>query len=315
MKLSIVTTIYKSAPYLQEFYERITLSSQKVTDDYEIIFVNDGSPDNSLEIVVGFYENDEKVKVIDLSRNFGHHKAMMTGLSHAQGERIFLVDCDLEEEPELLNQFWVKFENLKNVDVVYGVQIERKGFLFENITGAIFYKLFNFLSEYKIPANIITVRLMSKRYVENLTNHKESEILIGGLWSITGFNQVAFPVNKHHKGSSTYNLKKKFTILVNSITSFSSKPLICIFYSGFLVLFLSITYSLYLATRKLFFNLPVPGYTSIIISIWFLGGLIIFFLGVVGIYLSKMFIEIKNRPYTIIRLIYERKKTENSIKE
>ena len=100
MKLSVVTTMYRSAPYIKEFYEKVLKSAQKITDDYEIIFVNDGSPDNSLEVAVNIHNNDPKVKVVDLSRNFGHHKAILAGLSNACGEKLFLLDCDLEESPE-----------------------------------------------------------------------------------------------------------------------------------------------------------------------------------------------------------------------
>ena len=108
MKISIVTTMYHSSPYIKEFYERISNEVLKITEDYEIIFVNDGSPDDALDVAVSLNEKDKKVKVIDLSRNFGHHKAIMTGLSHTKGEYVFLIDCDLEEEPELLGLFWGK---------------------------------------------------------------------------------------------------------------------------------------------------------------------------------------------------------------
>ena len=145
MKLSIVTTLYKSSPYIDEFYARISKEAQKITDDYEIIFVDDGSPDDSLQKAVALYEKDSKVKVIELSRNFGHHKAIMTGLSHAKGEFVFLIDSDLEEEPELLGKFWEELHKEKELDVVFGVQESRKGGWFEKFTGGLFWKLINFM--------------------------------------------------------------------------------------------------------------------------------------------------------------------------
>lgn len=310
MKLSVVTTMYYSAPYIKEFYERIIKTIKEITDfdDYEIIFVNDGSPDNSLEIALGLLNNDEKVKIIDLSRNFGQHKAIMTGLSHIKGDYIFLLDGDLEEEPELLKKFWYEMNRAKNVDVVYGVQGRRKGNFFERITGNVFYWLFNYLSSTKLSPNLITCRLMSQRYVAALVSYKEQEIFLAGLWSDTGFIQKPLLVNKLSNSPTTYNLRKKFKIVVNSITSFSNKPLILVFYLGILTTVAAFFYALFLSVRKIFYGINIDGWTSITVSIWLIGGIIIFSIGVIGIYLSKIFIEVKNRPYTIIKNIYEKQK-------
>jgi putative glycosyltransferase len=305
MDLSIVTTLYNSVAYLEEFYARISTEAEKITNDYEIIFVNDGSPDNSIDVVLCFYEKDEKIRVIDLSRNFGHHKAMMTGLAHAQGQLIFLLDSDLEEEPELLSQFYREIQ-ISGADVIYGVQKVRKGNFVEKITGEIFYKFFNLLTSYPVPPNLITARLMSQRYVKALVDHREREIFLAGLWAITGFEQVPIIVKKHSKGSSNYSFGKKVSLLVNFITSFSSKPLVFIFYLGCLILLLSSIAAADLIIKRIFFGTLLAGWSSLIVSIWLLGGLNIFCIGVVGIYLSKVFTETKQRPYTVIRKIYER---------
>jgi putative glycosyltransferase len=306
MNLSIVTTLYLSAPYLEEFYKRISSEAQKITDDYEIILVNDGSPDNSLEIAVSLFEQDEKVKVIDLSRNFGHYKAIMTGLSQAKGDLVFLIDCDLEEEPELLSSFY-EIKKGSDSDVVYGIQRSRKGGVFERITGNLFYILFNFLSSYPIPSNIITARLMTRRYVASLVEHKDQEVFLDGLWAITGYKQVSALVNKHSKGKSAYNLRRKISIFVNSITSFSNKPLIFIFILGCAILLISGIPAFYLIIRTIFYGDLLAGWPSLIVSIWLLGGLITFCLGIIGIYLSKIFMETKQRPYTVIRETHERR--------
>jgi putative glycosyltransferase len=305
MDLSIVTTLYYSAPYLDEFYARICATAEKITDDYEIILVNDGSPDNSLEIVLSLYERDKRVRVIDLSRNFGHHKAIMTGLAHAKGALVFLLDCDLEEEPELLGEFYDELKST-DADVVYGVQRVRKGDFFERVSGNIFFGLFNLLSSYPVPKNLITARLMSKRYVASLVEHKDREVFLAGLWAITGFKQVPVVVRKHDKGSTTYNFGRKISNLVNAITSSSSRPLVLIFYLGCVISFLSGLSALYLIVRRVFFGALLAGWPSLIVSVWLLGGLTIFCLGIIGMYLSKIFMETKQRPYTIIRQIYER---------
>jgi putative glycosyltransferase len=304
--LSIVTTLYASAPYLEEFYSRTCVIAERVTSDFEIILVNDGSLDNSLEIALSIYHKDPRVRVIDLSRNFGHHKAMMTGLIHARGELIFLLDVDLEEEPEFLEKFYQELK-AKGADVVYGVQQKRKGKVFERVTGTLFFKAFNLLSTDPIPPNLITARLMTRKYVAALIQHKEREFVISGLWALTGFTQIPISVRKHHKGASAYGLRRKLSHLVNAVTSFSGKPLVLIFYLGSILILVSSVAALDLIIRRIFFGVMLQGWASLIVSIWLLGGITIFCLGVIAIYLSKIFIEVKQRPYTVIREVYEAK--------
>src|SRR5205807_15629 len=150
MYLSVVTTLYRSAPHVESFYARMCREAATITDDFEIIFVNDGSPDHSAELALGLCDRDPRVRLVDLSRNFGHHKAIMTGLGYARGQLIFLIDSDLEEEPEYLRPFLAHMR-AKNVDVVYGIQASRKGGLLERITGRAFYSVYNALSEYTVP--------------------------------------------------------------------------------------------------------------------------------------------------------------------
>ena len=304
MRLSIVTTMFHSAPYLMEFYERIKREAEKITSDYEIIFVNDGSPDNSLRLVLDFQKADKRVVVVDLSRNFGHHRAMMTGLSFAQGDKVFLIDCDLEEKPELLGEFDDRFKK-GDCDVVYGVQELRKGSWFERVSGTLFYKLMNVLSTLPLPSNSIVARLMSKRYLHSLLEHKERELFILGIWEITGYEQVALMTMKGDKKKTTYSFRKKLSSFVNAVTSFSDKPLYLIFITGLMIWVFSLFYACYLVVQKLFFLKTLDGWTSVIVSVWFLGGLIVCFLGIIGIYISKIFIETKSRPYTVVRKVYK----------
>lgn len=303
MKLSIVTTLYNSAPYLMEFHERVCASAGRITDDFEIVLVNDGSPDNSLAVALELHAKDARVRIVDLSRNFGHHKAMMTGLVHARGDLVFLLDSDLEEEPELLEKF---YEELKRsgADVVFGVQEQRKGAVFERVSGSLYFKVFNLFSTYPIPTNHITARLMTRAYVEALVGHQEREFVMSGLWALTGFQQLAVRVKKLHKRKSSYGLRQKFAHLVNAITSFSNKPLVLIFYLGCFILLISSIAAIDLIARKLIFGTLLEGWASLMVSIWLLGGITIFCLGVIGIYLSKIFIEVKRRPYTIVKKTY-----------
>lgn len=304
MKLSIVATLYRSEPYINEFYERATATAQQlVENDYEIIFVNDGSPDNCLELAIRFTENDSHVVVVDLSRNFGHHKAMMTGLSHAKGQRVFLVDSDLEEEPECLLDFVAQMGR-ETCDVVYGVQEKRKGGWFERWSGQWFYKMFKVLTGLSLPDNAVTARLMSRRYVNALLRYQEREVFMAGLWHITGFIQSPHIVKKHSTSETTYTFHRKMSLLVNSVTSFSNAPLVSIFYIGLSISLFALLYIAYLIVNWLYLATPLSGWTSVMASIWLLGGMVISFIGVIGIYLSKVFSETKQRPYTIVRQIY-----------
>lgn len=304
MKLSIVTTLYYSAPYIKEFYHRICHVAAAITADYEIVFVNDGSPDEAVEIAIALYKEDERVRVVDLSRNFGHHKAMMTGLMYAQGDLIFLIDVDLEEPPELLLTFYEEFRH-HDVDVVYGVQATRHGSWFNRVSGSLFYHLFNLLSDHPVPPSLLTARLMSQRYVKQLIKHKEHLFNIEGLWEITGFVQIPVTVNKEpYKGSTTYNFSRKLNYAINAITAFSSKPLRGIAYLGLFIIIPSSLYIIYLIIGSAFFHLIISGWTALLISLWFIAGLIIFILGIIATYISVILTEIKNRPYTIVRQFY-----------
>ena len=307
MKRSIVATLYQSSPHIEEFYQRASAAAHElVGNDYEFIMVNDGSPDNSLELTIQLARSDAHIIVVDLSRNFGHHKAMLAGLSHAKGEKIFLIDSDLEEEPEWLQMFSRKMEQV-DCDVVFGVQKKRKGGVFERLSGWLFYKIFNPLTGLALPKNPVTARLMTRRYLNALLLHEEREISIGGLFLITGFEQLPLEIEKHSTSVSSYTLGRKMAVMVDSITSFSSKPLVGIFYIGVIILVLASANVTYLVLNWMLFSTPLSGWTSVMASIWFLGGLVVMFIGVVGIYLSKIFTESKQRPNTIIRKIYTHK--------
>jgi putative glycosyltransferase len=303
LKLSIVTTLYWSAPYLDEFHRRASAVAVAVSgDNYELVLVNDGSPDNALEAAISLSLADPHVVVVDLARNFGHHKAMMTGLMTARGDQMFLIDSDLEEDPEWLLSF-DKQMRAEDADMIYGVQAARKGGQFERLSGAMFYQLFRVLTGVDQPDNIVTARLMSRRYVDALVAHRERELNIGGLWIITGFKQSRQIIQKLNTSPTTYLVSRKFGHLINAVTSFSNLPLFFTFYCGIAISISAVFYIGYLLVIYLFAT-PPSGYTSIVASIWLFSGIIIFFIGLQGIYIGKIFSEVKQRPYTIVRKIY-----------
>ena len=303
--LSIVTTLYRSAGHLQEFYRRMTAAASRVTNDYELILVDDGSPDDSLAVALTLAGADPRVSVVELSRNFGHHRAMMTGLRRARGELVFLIDCDLEEHPEWLEPFFDRLRSAE-ADVVFGVQEARRGGWFERASGEWFYRLFNLLSDYPIPANVSTARLMRRRYVRNLVAHRDREVFIGGLWAITGFRQVSIPVNKSSLSETTYTLRRRMRILIDAVTSFSRRPLVLVFYMGLGIVCAATVGVIYLIYERLASGF-LPGWASLIVSVWMLGGLTLFSIGLIGLYLSRIFMETKRRPYTVVRQVYNQR--------
>ncbi len=309
MFISVVTTLYQSSSYIAEFHQRVRAAIQKLPGkfQYEIIFVDDGSPDDSLEVAEALFKKEKNIKVVALSRNFGHTRAIMTGLSYAQGDLVFLIDSDLEEPPEILSKLFDKLTHPgkgRAIDVAYGQQEARKGGWFEKVSGAIFWKLFNWLTDAKIPHNIMTARLMTRRYVKSLLMHQEKEMFLAGLMNITGYRQEPVIEQKGHKGKSTYTLKKKISLTVNAITSFSHVPLIFIFVFGLIVSFISLGAIFWVLFSKLILGITyLSGWASLILITCFFGGLTLAAVGAVGIYLGKIFVEIKNRP-CIVKEVY-----------
>lgn len=303
MLISVVTTLYYSSDYIEEFYIKITNALTNITNNFEIIFVNDGSPDNSLDIVLKLKKQDSRIKIIDLSRNFGHHKAIMTGLIESIGDFVFLIDSDLEEDPNLIKIFWNEIQE-SDFDVIYSIQKHRKGNYFEKISGFLFYKMFNFFSSIKIPESASTCRIMKRSYINELVKFREHELFITAILSATGFKQKGIYIDKFSSSPTTYSLRKKLDLMVNAITSFSSKPLVYVFYLGILISFFSFSYIIFIFIKKLVWNVPVLGWASLISSIWMIGGIIMLSLGIIGIYISKIFNEVKNRPYTVIKKRY-----------
>jgi putative glycosyltransferase len=249
MKISIVTTLYKSAPYIEDFHRRISAAAAALAD-FEIVMVDDGSPDNSLAIALGLAAVDQRLRVVELSRNFGHHKAMMTGLEMARGDLVFLIDIDLEEEPEWLPQFWRVLHD-DQVDVVFGFQTARKGNLLERLGGAFNWWVISRLSSYPIPQNLVTARLMTRQYVQSLLLHREHKTAIGGLWAITGYRQRGLPVTKRSRGDSSYSLGARIAMGFEGITSFSEKPLMLVFVLGLIIFAIALLGAIYLTFLRL----------------------------------------------------------------
>jgi len=305
MRLSIVSTLYYSAPFIDEFVKRCLASAEKVTVDFELLLVDDGSPDTSLAKALFLAQNEPRIKVIELSRNFGHHAAILTGLSYATGDLIFLVDSDLEEPPELLGTFLDVMQR-ETVDVVFGVHDRSQGSLFHRLSGIIFWIFFNMMSDVKAETNRCAISLMTRQYASVLSALPERNVSVVGLFAWPGFKQTPVLIQRQiRREKSTYTFRKRLSLFARSIVDFSAKPLVAIFYLGLIIAGLSFATALYFLIAKILNPEAVEsGFTSIIVSIWLVGGIIISVLGVVGIYVSQLYVEAKGRPRTIVRKVH-----------
>lgn len=309
MKLSVVSTLYKSKVFLDEFLVEIEKAIKFINiEDYELIFVNDGSPDDSLEHLINLMQTNAHIKIIDLSRNFGHHYAAYAGLKYAKGELTFLIDCDLEVSPNVLSDFYLEM-NDSGVDVVYGVQKARKGGLLEKYLGGLFWSVFNYMSDIKVPKNVLTERLMNRNYLDSLLSLEEKNLFFAGNMYWVGYNQKPLVIEKKQRsGKSTYGLKRRVNLLIESITSFSDKPLRILFFMGVCITSISVLAIVIQLVRKLITpDLILQGFTTLYILILLSLGIIISAIGLMSIYMSKVFKETKARPLYIVKQIIKKK--------
>lgn len=308
MTLSVVTTLYKSRRFLDTFLVEMVDAIRKLNiDDFELIFVNDGSPDDSVSFLLNKKKDIPQIVVIDLSRNFGHHYAMQAGLQYAQGDYVFLIDNDLETHPNFIIRCFEAMQNGEDVDVVYGYQEKRKGRFIESLGGRFFYWSINKISEVKIPENILSERLMTQQYVQSLNSLGDANLFMGGMMYWAGYNQIGLPVAKGlREGESTYSTRKRLELMIQAVTSFSGKPLEYLFYSGLLITFGSILSIIYLIAKKIIWGDEIQlGWTSLVSINILILGIISTFLGLMGIYLFKIFKQVQNRPNYIIKKIYK----------
>ncbi|MEI8274331.1 MAG: glycosyltransferase family 2 protein [Paludibacter sp.] len=305
--LSIVTTLYRSERFLDSFVAQCETAMAEIScDNYEIVFVNDGSPDNSLAKVLQLKESNKHILAVDLSRNFGHHYAIMAGLNCVSGDLVFLIDCDLEVPPTYIPTFYRKFIE-ESCDVVYGIQETRKGSFIERTIGGLFYSFFNSLTDTRIPENLLTERLMSRRYVNELIKLGDKNIFMAGMMQWIGFKQIPITIKKgQREGKSTYTLGKRIALSMEAVTSFSSYPLVVLFKFGFFISAISVFTGLYFLIYKLINpEIVLSGFTFLIVALLFSVGVIISSLGILGIYIDKLFNQTKNRPTFIVKDIYK----------
>lgn len=298
--ISIVAPVYNEAQVLEEFYRALlqTLGHES----FELIFVDDGSTDRSWEIIQGMGRKDERVRSLRFSRNFGHQAALSAGLDHARGDAVVIIDCDLQDPPEVIREMLKKWR--EGYDVVYGVRSERKGEgKFKKITATFFYHLFRKASNMEAPLEAGDFRLLARPVVEVLKQMPERVRFLRGLVSWVGFRQtgVFYSREKRYAGESKYPLFRMLRLALDGFTSFSSAPLQLAIYLGLIVTFIAFLVGAYSLYIRLFTDTAVKGWTSLLIVMVFLGGIQLIMFGVIGEYIGRIYQEVKRRPLYLIQ--------------
>jgi len=299
--LSLILPIYNEEKNIDELYER----SQRVlasVGGYEIIFINDGSKDGSLQKIIALSQKDRNVKLIDFSRNFGHQIAITAGLDHAQGDAVIIMDSDLQDTPETIAEMVEKWK--EGYEVVYGRRRTRRDGIFKRSTAFIFYRLLKKFTNIEIPEDTGDFRLMDKKVVQEMKRLREHSRFMRGLTSWVGFKQtsVLFDRGERKFGETGYPISKMLKFALDGLTAFSYIPLKLAAYLGFATAFLSVIGIIYALYRKFFHPEEViSGWTFTIICIFFIGGIQLIVLALIGEYIGRIYTETQNRPLYIIR--------------
>lgn len=299
--ISIVTPVYGCCKSLNNLYTRLKQTLSSFTNNFEIIMVNDSSPDNAWETIKELAEKDSKVKGINLSRNFGQHYAITAGLDYAKGDWVVVMDCDLQDQPEEIIKLYNKA--LEGYDVVFGRRVERKDSFFKKFNSKLFYKVYGYFTDSNIDNTIANFSIISKKVLNNLHELREQNRTYPLFVNWIGFRRIEVNIEhaKRKEGNSSYTFTKLMNLAIDSIVAQSNKPLKLSIKFGFIVSFFSFLYAIWLIFRYILFSIPVEGWTSVMVSIYFIAGLIFANLGIIGLYIGKIFDETKNRPLYIVR--------------
>ena len=305
--LSLVVPAYNEEESIQTFIDTIDQELPTLRDQLEIVFVNDGSRDKTRQVIESVIEKDPRVTLINLARNFGKEAAMTAGLSHARGDAVIPMDVDLQDPPSLILEF-VRLWQEEGYDTVYGVRSDRNADTpMKRLTAGGFYRLFNAVSTTtKIPENAGDFRLMDRRVVEVIKQLPERNRFMKGLFAWAGFNSIGVPYERPARaaGETKFNYWKLWNFALDGFFSFSSWPLRVWSYVGAGVAMLSFLYILVIITKVIFFGIDMPGYASLMSVILFLGGMQLISIGVLGEYLGRMFLEVKQRPVFVVEGVY-----------
>ena len=298
--ISVVIPVYGCGNSLYELHNRLIETLEKINSGFEIIMVNDSSPDEAWDVIIELANKDFRVKGINFSRNFGQHYAITAGLDNCSGKWVVVMDCDLQDQPEEILRLYNTA--LEGYDVVFGRRKSRKDKFIKKLLSKIFYRVFDYFTENNSDSTISNFGIYAQNVIQNFLKFKEQNRLFPLLVKWQGYTTSYIDVEHANRktGKSSYNFSKLFNLAIDIIISQSNKPLRISIKFGFAMAFFSMIYLIYLVIRK--FSLDIPlGWTSIMVAIFFIGGLILANLGLIGLYIGKIYNEIKNRPLYLIK--------------
>ena len=298
--ISIVSPVYRAEKILPILVSEINLVMERIGKDYEIILVDDRSPDNSWEVMKVLSSQNPKIKSIRLSRNFGQHSAIFAGLTRAKGDWVVVMDCDMQDQPKEIAKLYKKA--LEGYDIVLGQRENRKDKFLKKLTSKLFYKVFNYLSGANFDNNVANFGIYHQKTIKSILDMKDYVKFFSLFINWIGFKSISIPIEhgEREEGKSTYSVGRLFKQAFNVIISFSDKPLRLFINFGLSISVLSFIVGIYYLYLALTGKIAQPGFSSLILSIWFLSGIIISCIGIVGVYLGKTFDQAKGRPTFII---------------
>jgi len=301
--ISVVTPVYGCIASLEKLYNRLEKTLSQIDKNFEIIMVDDNSPDGAWEKIKKLTLKDSRVKGIKLSRNFGQQRAIRAGLDYASGEWIVVMDCDLQDKPEEIIKLYNKAQ--EGYDIVWGARINRQDHILKKLNSKLFHKILNYFTEQNKDKAIANFSIVSKRVIYELNKMKEQNVSFPLFinWLGFKFTQIEIEHLPREYGQSSYTFSKLLNLAIDNIISQSNKPLKLSIKFGFFISFASMLFAIYLIGRYFISGIPVAGWTSVMVSIYFIGGLLFANLGLIGLYIGKIFDETKNRPLYVIEEI------------
>ncbi|WP_424769054.1 glycosyltransferase family 2 protein [Paenibacillus sp. sgz302251] len=316
VKYSVIVPMYNEQEVIEHTYDRLKQVMDCTDEPYELIFVNDGSKDRTVELITMICDFDPNIRLINFSRNFGHQIAISAGMDYAQGDAIIVIDADLQDPPEIIIQMIEKWK--QGYEVVYGKRLKRKGeTVFKRVTAKIFYRTLRSLTNVDIPVDTGDFRLIDRKVCDVLRGLKEKNRFVRGLVSWIGFRQtmVEYEREERFAGETKYPLRKMISFALDGITSFSYKPLRIASYAGFTLSLGSFVYLIVVIFQKLFTGSTVAGWASILAVMLLFNGIILMLLGLIGEYIGRIYEESKNRPLYIVREVrgYSNGKTSGGL--
>lgn len=299
--ISVVSPEYKGEKMVHELVTRVVASVSAITDSYEIILVNDASPDNTWAEIEKECKNNPKVKGLNLSRNFGQHYAITAGLAYAKGDWVVVMDCDLQDRPEEISNLYNQTK--EGYDIVLAQRVNRSDKWLKKATSKCFYSVLSYLTETKQDASVANFGIYSRQVIDAVLSMGDSMRYFPTQVQWVGYSKCYLPIqhDERAEGKSTYNIKRLFHLALDTIISFSDKPLRLMVKFGAVITLISIIIGIWYFVKALIGDIEVMGYASLIISLWMLSGVVISLLGILGLYIGKLFDKAKQRPVFIIR--------------